>query len=362
VIDSFEYNDGEQTGAATCGTPGVRRASLSRVPGPGSRVPASGGSRVPASGGSRVPAVAAFCLALLLAATWQDADARRIYKWVDEQGITHYSDRKPDHLDEAQVEGILVRVDGKKPVQLRDERLDSGRAYHARNLLHGPVEIELKLTEALNVISEPPAPVRHVLPAQTEEPVLLISAGAPGEARFQLVMDAVPGDPHARPDADHLWQIPFAEGDPWRIDQAFGGSFSHTHPQSYHAVDFATPAGTPVRAARDGRVMAVESDFYGSGLDKERYGARANYVRLLHSDGSMSLYAHLEHTSVRVHPGQQVQAGQILGHAGDTGFATGPHLHFAVQVNKGMRLETIPFRFGGAQGVFTPEPGMHGGR
>lgn len=311
---------------------------------------------------SLLPLLAALCLAVCLAAPWQPADARRIYKWVDEQGITHYSDRKPDHMDEEQIEGILVWVEGKKPVQLRDEMLGGGRLYHARNLLHGPVEVELKFAEASNIVSDPPAPVRHVLPAQAEEAVITVAAGAPGEATFRLVLDAVPGDPRARIDESHLWQIPFGEDDPWRIDQAFGGNFSHTHAQSFHAVDFATPAGTPIRAARSGSVMAVETDFYGSGLDREKYGTRANYVRLLHEDGSMSIYAHLEHSSVRVHPGQRVQAGQVIGLAGDTGFATGPHLHFAVQVNKGMRLETVPFRFAGPQGAFTPERGMQGGR
>lgn len=356
MTESSEYPIASKPSAVEYAAPRTASALLSRVPGPGLRVPALCGSRVPACGAARL--ALSLCLALCLAAPWQPADARRIYKWVDDQGITHYSDRKPDDMDEDQVEGILVWVDGKKPVQLRDEKLDVGRLYHARNLLHGPVEVQLSFSEARNIISEPPAPLRHVLPAQTEEPLMLVSAGSPGEAGFRLVMDAVPGDPGARIDESFLWRIPFAEGDPWRIDQAFGGSFSHTHPQSFHAVDFATPAGTPVRAARAGTVMAVESDFYGSGLDAEKYSARANYVRLLHADGSMSLYAHMEHTSVRVHPGQQVEAGQILGLAGDTGFATGPHLHFAVQVNRGMRLETVPFRFQGPEGAMTPEPGQ----
>jgi murein DD-endopeptidase MepM/ murein hydrolase activator NlpD len=327
-----------------------------------SSVEPSAGTRGQRRGIPRTCPLAALGLALVLAASWQPADARRIYKWVDEQGITHYSDRKPDHLDEDRIEGILVRVDRKQPVQLRDEPLERGHAYHARNLLHGPLEVELRFSEARNVVTEPPMPVRHVLPAQTEEPLLLVLAAGPGESGFRLELDAVPGDPRARVDDGFLWRIPFAEGDPWRIDQAFGGSFSHDQPQSFHAVDFATPAGTPVRAARAGTVMAVESDFFGSGLDIERYGGRANYVRLLHEDGSMSLYAHLEHGSVQVYPGQRVEAGQILGRAGDTGFATGPHLHFAVQVNRGMRLETVPFRFAGPEGGFTPERGMQGGR
>lgn len=356
MIYSREHHIASKPGAAGYAAPRTASALLSRVPGPGSRVPAPNGSRVPACGAARL--ALALCLAALLATPWHPADARRIYKWVDDNGITHYSDRKPDDRSDDEVEGILVWVDNKQPAQLRDEKVDDGRIYHVRNLMHGPLEVRLRFTEAHNVISEPPAPVHHVLPAQTEHPVMMVAAAGRGDARFRLEMDAVPGDPGARIDQDHLWAIPFAKDDPWRIDQAFGGSFSHTHAQSFHAVDFATPAGTAVRAARAGTVMAVESDFYGSGLDAEKYSARANYVRLLHVDGSMSLYAHMEHTSVRVHSGQQVEAGQILGLAGDTGFATGPHLHFAVQVNRGMRLETVPFRFQGPDGAMTPAIGQ----
>jgi murein DD-endopeptidase MepM/ murein hydrolase activator NlpD len=97
--------------------------------------------------------------------------------------------------------------------------------------------------------------------------------------------------------------------------------------------------------------MQVESDFDKAGLDLEKYGGRANYVRILHADGTMGLYAHLEEGGVLVQVGQHVRAGQEIGLSGNTGFTTGPHLHFAVQVNRGMRLESIPFRMNGPLGA-----------
>ena len=132
-----------------------------------------------------------------------------------------------------------------------------------------------------------------------------------------------------------------------QIDQGFDGQFSHDDEENRYALDFAADIGTPVMAARAGMVMQVESDFSKAGLKKDSYSGRANFVRILHDDGTMALYAHLKTGGVLARVGQQVQAGQRIGLSGNTGFTTGPHLHFAVQVNRGMRLVAIPFRMRG---------------
>jgi murein DD-endopeptidase MepM/ murein hydrolase activator NlpD len=106
-----------------------------------------------------------------------------------------------------------------------------------------------------------------------------------------------------------------------------------------------------VLAAREGVVMQIADDFRGAGLDLEKYGARANFVRVLHTDGSMGLYAHLAPESARVGPGARVRAGQVIGEVGSTGYSTGPHLHFVVQVNRGLKLESVPFRMQGPSGA-----------
>jgi murein DD-endopeptidase MepM/ murein hydrolase activator NlpD len=97
--------------------------------------------------------------------------------------------------------------------------------------------------------------------------------------------------------------------------------------------------------------MQVESDFARAGLDRERYAGRANLIRVLHDDGTMAMYAHLKADGVLVRPGQRVQAGDVIGLSGNTGFTSGPHLHFAVQANRDMRLVSIPFRMFGPQGI-----------
>ena len=95
---------------------------------------------------------------------------------------------------------------------------------------------------------------------------------------------------------------------------------------------------------------AAPMDPAKAGLHREKYGGRANFIRILHDDGSMAVYAHLQPEGVQVHTGQRVRQGQRIGLSGNTGFSTAPHLHFVLQVNRGMRLESIPFRMFGPLG------------
>ena len=91
---------------------------------------------------------------------------------------------------------------------------------------------------------------------------------------------------------------------------------------SYHSgTDIAVPEGTPILAAADGTATVANSlDSWG--------GSYGYYVKLDHGDGLTTLYAHC--SSICVTAGQQVKAGEVIAYVGQTGRATGPHLHFEV--------------------------------
>jgi murein DD-endopeptidase MepM/ murein hydrolase activator NlpD len=286
-------------------------------------------------------------LALALAAP--TAHAGKVYRWTDRAGIIHYGDRAPDPRKQPAVRNlkvIPVRAEPTAVARLRLENQDGRTLAWADNMLAGPIEVMLEFGSGSNMIGMPALPARATVPANGSELVSVLSAADPThDGGSELRLLTVPGKPGARP-RDVDYRVPLRQREQ-RVDQGYGGTFSHTDPQNLYAMDFAAPIGTPVVAARDGVVMQVENDFDKAGLNLEKYGGRANFVRILHDDGTMALYAHLQEGGVLVRPGQPVRAGQQIGLSGNTGFTTGPHLHFAVQVNRGMRLVSIPFRMPG---------------
>ncbi|NUS60766.1 MAG: M23 family metallopeptidase [Lysobacter sp.] len=275
------------------------------------------------------------------------AHAGKVYRWVDKNGITHYGDRPPPDakLEGQQVRVIPVRAEPGAMARLRLEREEGMSLAFADNAIAGPVEVLLKFTKSVNTRGEPELPARATVPANGSVLLARLMPIRAGAGEFGLAMEVVPGDPRAMP-ADIVYGLPIPR-DKLRVEQGFNGRFSHTDAQNQYAIDFRAAQGTPVLAARSGTVMQVESDFDKAGLDLEKYGGRANYVRILHDDGTMALYAHLREEGVLVRVGQRVRAGQRIGLSGNTGFTSGPHLHFAVQVNRGMKLVSIPFRMTG---------------
>lgn len=232
-----------------------------------------------------------------------------------------------------------------KPIHaLRSRDIGGAQQYLVSNLVAGPIQVRCVLVSPDNVRSSPALPRDLVLPARTEQLVAELHVIDPArKASASVACEAMVGDPGAHPSAGRSYALPFPAGTRYTLDQGFDGRFSHDTADSRYALDFGVPEGTAVLAARDGVVMQVEDDFRGSGKDPARFGDRANYVRVVHDDGSMAVYAHLAPGSLLRRPGDHVVVGQLVGKSGNTGFSTGPHLHFSVQRNAGMALEAIPF-------------------
>lgn len=103
-----------------------------------------------------------------------------------------------------------------------------------------------------------------------------------------------------------------------------GFTTSRKHPISkkhkpHLAIDFAAPYGTPIVAVADGEVIYAKWA-----------GGYGRHVRIQHDGDYVSAYAHLQRYATGIKAGARVTKGQVIGYVGNSGTATGPHLHFAL--------------------------------
>ena len=221
----------------------------------------------------------------------------------------------------------------------------------ARNLQPYPVTYTLRVRSRRLTI-DGPATVTRTLGPQESAAALRLSAGegevGPGDFRFWF--DWTVGDRDAIHDDDYLYALPYAEGRSYRVLQGFGSRFSHTGLEAY-AVDFDMPVGTDVHAARDGTVARLQ-EAHDRGCWEDECGRYANYVVVLHDDGTTGEYYHLQKDGVLVEVGDRVTRGQRIALSGNTGHTTMPHLHFAVyRASEWGNTQSIPVRFHSADGV-----------
>jgi murein DD-endopeptidase MepM/ murein hydrolase activator NlpD len=152
------------------------------------------------------------------------------------------------------------------------------------------------------------------------------------------------GSNSARHDDSFVYQLPYGPGNKFKVTQAYNGKFSHTGSNQY-AIDWDMPEGTMVHAARGGLVVRMrdDSDKGGAGIDYDRYN---NYVLIRHNDGTLGHYCHLQKGGCLVKVGQTVATGDPIARSGNTGFSSGPHLHFCVfRTKDGRERVSIPVKF-----------------
>jgi len=120
-----------------------------------------------------------------------------------------------------------------------------------------------------------------------------------------------------------------------RITQYFGNTkFAKSgayNGNGHNGMDFGTPIGTPVKAALAGNIKATgNTDAYNGCYS---YG---KWILVEHVNGLATLYAHL--SDISVNPGEPVGTGATIGYSGNTGYSTGPHLHFTVYASEAVKV------------------------
>jgi murein DD-endopeptidase MepM/ murein hydrolase activator NlpD len=141
--------------------------------------------------------------------------------------------------------------------------------------------------------------------------------------RYQTPDDGIVDfyDPNGKSSRKFLMRVPLIGG---RMTSGFGSRF---HPvlgytRMHTGTDFAASIGTPIFAAGNGTIESVGWD---SG-----YGRR---IEIQHANGYETTYNHLSSFARGIKEGERIRQGQVIGYLGQSGLATGPHLHYEVLVN-----------------------------
>lgn len=226
---------------------------------------------------------------------------------------------------------FLMPLSSAAETRLVVNRQSRDNSVSVETSLFGPVQIQLRDQKSGAILAE------RVIRGPVTESV----SGLPAESLNHLKLISVPGRPADPNRFEYL--RPFSENANTYVSQGFHGQASHQDALNAYAVDFALLLGTPVLAARKGIVMEVIDGNPDLGGTRAYDLDNANLIRIVHDDDSMAVYGHLLEGSVTVKPGQWVAAGTVIAQSGNSGFSHGPHLHFAVQVNTGMQLISIPF-------------------
>lgn len=224
------------------------------------------------------------------------------------------------------------------------QRFSGGVALSARNL--ESYEVTITLTAQLeNMRPDRTLPLTLTLSGRGSRVlVTLRAASARRPWRYEYRYYWTYGTTDASHDDAHVYSLPYAPGRAFRVIQGFGGSFSHTGDCAY-AIDWGMPEGTAVRAARAGLIVGARDRFTRGGPDRA-YKDFANFVIVKHADGTFGEYDHFRPGGVVVNEGERVEAGDLLGYSGNTGFSSGPHLHLCVyKAVDGYRRESFPIRF-----------------
>ncbi len=130
--------------------------------------------------------------------------------------------------------------------------------------------------------------------------------------------------------------------------QGAGGRSFHNGLHDHFSYDLRQEMGAPIFAVTDGEVIDAESSHADNPVGSPvNLKARANFVRLRHSNGITSTYVHMKQGSVTVKRGQSVKAGQKLGEMGNSGVSGGVHLHFVMAKENKVTVEP---RFTGLKG------------
>jgi murein DD-endopeptidase MepM/ murein hydrolase activator NlpD len=267
-----------------------------------------------------------------------------VYRYKDERGAWVYTDRAP--TTEKSAETLPVKSGAASPrIEVEPRSSNGAMDLVAVNECRCIVEFAIRVGGG----DGRDRTAKAIVPERSRQVLLTVPISS-GTGSIPFEYGYVIGKPGAVHAPGRPYRAPFALSQSFVVSQAPPQAITHRDVASRNAVDIAMPVGTAVHAAREGLVINVAHRFFRSGLDVGIVD-EANFVQVLHDDGTTAIYAHLQMDTIRVRPGQRVERGEYIANSGNTGFSSGPHLHFVVVRNAGLSSESVPVVFEGRGGA-----------
>lgn len=231
-----------------------------------------------------------------------------------------------------------------KPISIYYEKADDGFVFYADNIELVPYTVQINFQELKNLASDANKESFVItIPARTSNLRILklLKKNPDKGTSFDFNFLYAIGDLALAPDEDFPYWLPYKHGKRVRVGQGNNGSGTH---RGINAIDFNLDIGDSIYAARSGLVVEVkeDSDIGGNGPKYEPYG---NFIKVYHEDGTLGSYVHLVKNGSLVEKGDQINQGQFIGISGNTGWSSGPHLHFMVAQNRDFKNFTLPIKF-----------------
>jgi murein DD-endopeptidase MepM/ murein hydrolase activator NlpD len=228
------------------------------------------------------------------------------------------------------------------PVRIYYEQTPEGVLLLADNDAFCPFTLIIKL-ELVNMEADKGNLIEIVIPGQSARmelaEVKIIDRYE--KSNFGFKTSYMQGNTLQKPEHIGVYRLPYQKGETYIMSQGYNGAFSH---EGKNALDFTMPVGTEICAARNGIVTEIITE-NSKGCDDPKCLYYANSITIYHEDGTFAQYAHLSKNGSLVKPGDVIYTGQIIGYSGNTGYSSGPHLHFEVFYFDGTEQVSIPSQF-----------------